>query len=38
MAEHGYRLVELVGTFSSSVSGVTQNAITRAVATVRNIK
>ena len=38
MAEHGYKLVELVGTSDASVSDAIQNAITRAAATVRNIR
>ena len=37
MAEHVYKLVELVGTSGASVSDAIQNAITRASATVRNI-
>jgi flavin-binding protein dodecin len=37
MAEHVYKLVELVGTSSDSVSAAIENAITRAAATVRNI-
>lgn len=38
MTEHVYKLVELVGTSSTSVSEAIQNAITRASATVRNIR
>src|SRR3954462_4442223 len=38
MNEHVYKLVELVGTSGASVSDAIQNAITRAAATVRNIK
>ena len=38
MAEHVYKLVELVGTSGTSVSDAIQNAITRASATVRNIR
>ena len=38
MAEHVHKLVELVGTSGTSVSDAIQNAITRAAATVRNIK
>jgi flavin-binding protein dodecin len=38
MTEHVYKLVELVGTSGASVSDAIQNAITRAAATVRNIK
>jgi flavin-binding protein dodecin len=38
MTEHVYKLVELVGTSGVSVSDAIQNAITRAAATVRNIK
>ena len=36
--EHVYKLVELVGTSPTSVSDAIQNAITRASATVRNIR
>jgi hypothetical protein len=38
MAEHVYKLVELVGTSGTSVSDPIQTAITRAAATVRNIR
>ena len=38
MAEHVYKLVELVGTSPTSVSDAIQNAITRASTTVRNIR
>ncbi len=38
MAEHVYKLLELVGTSRESVSGAIQNAIARASATVRNIR
>jgi flavin-binding protein dodecin len=38
MTEHVYKLVELVGTSGTSVSDAIQNAVTRAAATVRNIK
>ena len=38
MADHVYKLVELVGTSGTSVSDAIQNAITRAAATVRHIK
>ena len=38
MAEHVYKLVELVGTSGASVSDAIQNAIARAGATVRNIR
>jgi flavin-binding protein dodecin len=37
MTEHGYKLVELVGTSGTSVSDAIQNAITGAATTVRNI-
>jgi flavin-binding protein dodecin len=38
MAEHVYKLIELVGTSGASVSDAIQNAITRAAETVRNIR
>jgi flavin-binding protein dodecin len=38
MAEHIYKLIELVGTSDTSVSDAVQNAITRASASVRNIR
>ena len=38
MAEHVYKLIDLVGSSDVSVSDAIQNAITRAAATVRNIK
>ena len=38
MAEHVYKLVELVGTSGTSVSDAIQNAITRATTTIRNIR
>jgi flavin-binding protein dodecin len=38
VAEHVYKLIELVGTSGESVSDAIQNAITRASATVRNIR
>ena len=38
MAEHVYKLVELVGTSGASVSDAIQNAIARAGATVRDIR
>jgi flavin-binding protein dodecin len=38
MAEHVYKLLELVGTSGESVSDAIQNAITRASATLRNIR
>ena len=38
MAEHVYKLIDLVGCSDVSVSDAIQNAITRAAATVRNIK
>jgi hypothetical protein len=38
MSDHVYKLVELVGSSGTSVSDAIQNAITRAAATVRNIR
>jgi flavin-binding protein dodecin len=38
MAEHVYKLIDLVGTSDTSVSDAIQKAITRASATVRNIR
>ena len=38
MADHVYKLIDLVGTSGVSVSDAIQNAITRAATTVRNIK
>ena len=38
MAEHVYKMVELVGTSGASVSDAIQNAITRVTATVRNVR
>jgi flavin-binding protein dodecin len=38
MADHVYKLLELVGTSGESVSDAIQNAISRASATVRNIR
>ena len=38
MAEHVYKLVELVGTSGTSVSDAIQNAIGRVTTTVRNVK
>jgi hypothetical protein len=38
MAEPVYKLIDLVGSSGASVSDAIQNAITRAAATVRNIK
>ena len=38
MAEHVYKLIDLVGSSDVSVSDAIQNAITRAAAIVRNIK
>ncbi|WP_424139977.1 dodecin [Roseomonas chloroacetimidivorans] len=38
MAEHVYKLIELVGTSGESVSDAIQNAITRASSTIRNIR
>ena len=38
MAEHVYKMVELVGTSGASVSDAIENAITRVAATVRNVR
>ena len=38
MAEHVYKLVDLVGTSEGSVTDAIQNAITRASSTIRNIR
>ncbi len=38
MPDHVYKLVELVGTSDASVSQAIQNAITRASATLRNLR
>ena len=38
MAEHVYKLVDLVGTSTESVTDAIQNAITRASSTIRNIR
>jgi dodecin len=38
MTDHVYKLVELVGTSPESVTDAIQNAITRASATIRNIR
>ena len=38
MAEHVYKLVDLVGTSEESVTDAIQNAITRASSTIRNIR
>ena len=38
MTDHTYKLVDLVGTSSESVTDAIQNAITRASATIRNIR
>ena len=38
MAEHVYKLIELVGTSSQSVSDAIEQSISRASATVRNIR
>ncbi len=38
MAEHVYKLIDLVGSSGVSVSDAIQTAITRASATVRNIR
>ena len=38
MTEHTYKIVELVGTSSESVTSAIQSAITKASATIRNIR
>jgi dodecin len=38
MTDHTYKIVELVGTSSDSVTSAIQSAITKASATVRNIR
>ena len=38
MADHTYKIVELVGTSSESVTSAIQSAITKASATIRNIR
>jgi dodecin len=38
VTDHIYKLVDLVGTSSESVTDAIQNAITRASATIRNIR
>ena len=38
MTDHIYKIVELVGTSPESVTDAIQNAITRASATIRNIR
>jgi flavin-binding protein dodecin len=38
MAEHVYKLVDLVGTSKESVTDAIQNAITRASSTIRSIR
>lgn len=38
MADHVYKLVDLVGTSRESVTDAIQNAIARASATIRNIR
>jgi flavin-binding protein dodecin len=38
MTDHVYKLVDLVGTSPDSVTDAIQNAITRASATIRNIR
>ncbi len=38
MTEHVFKVVELVGTSKESVSDAIQNAITRASATIRNLR
>ena len=38
MADHVYKLVDLVGTSDESVTDAIQNAITRASSTIRNIR
>jgi dodecin len=38
MTDHTYKIVELVGTSSESVTSAIQSAITKASATIRNIR
>ncbi len=38
MSEHVYKLVELVGSSSSSIEDAVQNAITRAADSIRNMR
>ncbi len=38
MADHVYKVVDLVGTSKESVTDAVQNAITRASSTIRNIR
>ena len=38
MTDHTYKIVELVGTSSESVTSAIQSAITKASSTVRNIR
>ncbi|HEU5016165.1 MAG TPA: dodecin [Roseiflexaceae bacterium] len=38
MSEHVYKLVELVGSSNTSIEDAVQNAITKAAATIRNMR
>ncbi|HEU5100155.1 MAG TPA: dodecin [Roseiflexaceae bacterium] len=38
MSEHVYKLVELVGSSKSSIEDAIQNAVTKAAATIHNIR
>jgi flavin-binding protein dodecin len=38
MAEHVYKIVELVGTSPTSIEDAVQNALTKASATIRNTR
>ena len=38
MSEHVYKLVELVGSSTTGIEDAVQNAITKAAATIRNMR
>lgn len=38
MSEHVYKLVELVGSSKTSIEDAVQNAVTKASATIRNMR
>jgi dodecin len=38
MSEHVYKLVELVGSSANGIEDAVQNAITKAAATIRNMR
>jgi flavin-binding protein dodecin len=38
MNEHVYKLIELVGSSNTSIEDAVQNAVTRAQATIRNVR